>query len=216
MTQGIQEFDYSTDVTAPLLWQYNSSPTLQSLLAQKQAWYDENQSEFWTDWYNNVFNLQTADAFGLSVWAIILNVPIIVVVQPPSGVIGFGFSPNYENFTHGNFYAVQGAQQLSVEQARLVLRMRYFQLTTRGCIPEINRFYNMLFKPYGAVHLLDNHDMTIEYVFRFVIPSQLNYIFKNYDILARPAGVSVSYSSVPSIPFGFDQPENFDNGNFLD
>lgn len=192
----IQEFDYSVDLLSALLWQYNSAPALQSLLTQKQAWYDENQTAFWESWEQNVFDLQTADKFGLSVWAIILDIPIIVVVTPPSNVVGLGWNSLHKNFTHGNFRATNGSQELTVEQARTVLRMRYFQITTRGTIPEINHFIEILFGDLGGGYVADNYDMTMTYNFNFVVPSSLNYIFANYDILPRPAGVAVSYISM--------------------
>lgn len=189
----IQEFDYSVDVLSALLWQYNQAARLLSIMEQKQAWYDENQTAFWTDWEKNVFNLDTADQFGLTVWSIILDIPIIVVITPPSNIIGFGWGPLHKNFTHGNFKATTGGQQLTVEQARTVLKMRYFQITTRGTIPEINKFMSKLFEDQGSCYVLDNANMSMTYVFEFEIPSSLNYIFTNYDILPRPAGVSVAY-----------------------
>lgn len=192
----IQEFDYDVNVLAAMLWQYNAAPHLLSLFTQKQEWYDENQSEFWTDWETDVFDLQTANQFGLSLWAIILDIPIIVVVTPPSNVVGFGWNSLHKNFTHGNFRATNGSQQLTVEQARTVLRMRYFQITSRGTIPEINRFMNILFGDLGTVYVVDNYDMTLTYTFTFPIPSALSYIFENYDILPRPAGVSVTFVSI--------------------
>lgn len=192
----IQRFDYSVDVMAALLWQYNSAPRLQSLISQKQAWYDENQSLFWESWQKNVFDLNTADQFGLSVWAIILDIPIIVVTETPSDVVGFGWGPYHRNFTHGNFHAVNGSQQLTSAQSRTVLKMRYFQLTSRGTIPEINEFMQRLFGEMGGCYAVDNLDMTMTYYFQFPIPSNLNYIFKNFDILPRPAGVSVDYEVI--------------------
>jgi hypothetical protein len=192
----IQTFNFDVDVLAALLWQYNQAPTLQSLLEQKKAWYEENQTAFWTSWYDNVFNLDTADQFGLSVWAIILDIPIIVVTQPPTNVVGFGWGPLHKNFTHGNFRAVNGAQELTVEQSRTVLKMRYFQITTRGTVPEINQFMARLFGDLGPAYVVDNLDMTMTYMFGFHIHSGLNFIFKNYDILPRPAGVSVDYEVI--------------------
>ena len=63
----IQDFTFSANLLESLLWQYNEAETLQSILQQKQDWYDLNFSQFWDDWYNDVFNLQTANNFGLSV-----------------------------------------------------------------------------------------------------------------------------------------------------
>lgn len=226
----IQEIDYSVDLLKAILWQYNDAAKLQSILEQKQSWYTENQEKFWTDWFNNVFNLQTADDFGLTVWSIILDIPIVVVEEPPEPVLApWGVGQYNNNFENGNFAGSSiSAQALSIEQARTVLRMRYFQITSRGTVPEINRFLNVLFEdqappPYNTMPILDpdtaqeivdpdtglailtppdtsvavlvqdNNNMTAQYVFFAPIPAKLQFIFENYDILPRPAGVQVTY-----------------------
>lgn len=213
----IQEFDFSVNVLSAMLWQYNSAPNLLSLMEQKQAWYDANQEQFWLDWYNNVFNLQTANQFGLSVWAIILDIPIIVATNPsPPDDPGLFFGDLHKNFTHGNFFRNNpSAVQLTVEQARTVLRMRYFQITSKGTVPEINKFMNILFGSQGGCYVVDNYDMTASYFFLFTLPSALKYLFNNYDILPRPAGVKVTSGTAVMPAFGFgDNNENFDNGSF--
>lgn len=214
----IQEFDYSVDLLKCILWQYNDAERLQSLLEQKQAWYNANQTEFWTNWYNDVFNLQTANDFGLSVWSIILDIPIVVGV-PPSDLSKptWGFTSTHSNFTNGNFAQTgSGVQTLTTEQARTVLRMRYFQLTSRGTVPEINKFLSVLFKDQGVAYVVDGYDMTLFYVFRFALSSELQFVLESYDIFPRPAGVGAHYIVVEDIPFGFDiHNENYDNGNFF-
>ena len=89
----IQAFDFSVDLMRALLWQYNDAARLEALLRQKQTWYDANQSAFWSDWLADVFDLRTANDFGLSVWAIILDIPLIVAsaVDPSDKPLwGFG------------------------------------------------------------------------------------------------------------------------------
>lgn len=202
----IQEFDFSVDLMRALLWQYNDAENLQSILQSKQDWYNENQANFWNDWYNDVFNLMTANNFGLTVWSIILDIPIVVVSQPPdTGEIPWGFEAYSENYNNGNFAGSSSPiQTLTTEQARTVLRMRYFQITSRGTIPEINRFLSILFELEGGAFVRDNLDMNMEYVFLFPIPSKLQFIFENYDILPRPAGVEVSYVyEIPDITGAF-------------
>jgi hypothetical protein len=71
----IQQFDFSVNLLQALLWQYNGATNLQGLLEAKYNWYYTNQSQFWNDWIGNVFNLATADDFGLAVWSIILGQP---------------------------------------------------------------------------------------------------------------------------------------------
>lgn len=213
----IQEFDFSVNLLKALLWQYNDAVNLQSILESKQDWYKINQSEFWQNWFDDVFNLDTATEFGLSVWAIILNVPIIVIVGesiPTKPTYGFGsFNQNFEN---GNFSrSAGGAVSLNREQARIVLKLRYYQITTRGTVTNINLFLKNVFADYGRVYIRDNLDMTITYVFTFQPSSQLQFVLEKYDILPRPAGVESDNIVEISEFWGFSSTdETFDNGNF--
>ena len=195
----IREFDFSVNLLKAILWQYNDAVRLQSLLNSKNDWYIANQTTFWENWYRDVFNLLTANAFGLQVWAIILDVPIIVTtVTPPAPKVGIFFGDDHENFTNGNFAAATpGGVVLTVEQARQLLRMRYFQITTRGAVPEINEFFKLLFVNDGPVWVEDNLDMTATYVFGFQPSAQLIFVLEKYDILPRPAGVDVDYIISP-------------------
>lgn len=90
MTTTIQDIDFSVDLLKALLWQDNSAEKIESLLQQKQDWYNINQEQFWSDWVTNVFDLRTANQFGLAVWAIILGMPTSAVIQPLNK-INFGF-----------------------------------------------------------------------------------------------------------------------------
>ncbi len=223
MTGQIQAFDFSVNLLQSLIWQYDKAANLEALLQKKQDWYNENQTAFWTDWVKDVFDLRTANEFGLSVWAIILQVPIIVSLAPaPPGQVAWGFGEFNKNFENGDFkLSAGGAQILTPEQARLVLQLRYFQLQSSGTIPEANRFLRYVFGEFPVSHQSKAWieegalPMTIVYVFAFFPSSQLQFVLENYDILPRPAGVGASYEiRIPSA-FGFDPPhENFDNGNF--
>ena len=76
MSQMIERFDFSVNVLRSLLWQYNNAPNIQALLQDKQTFYNQAQEQFWQDWLTNVFNLETANEFGLAVWSIILDLPL--------------------------------------------------------------------------------------------------------------------------------------------
>ncbi len=78
-------------------------------------------------------------------------------------------------------------------QKRLVLQLRYYQLITRGQVPDINRNFMRIFAPLGPAYVVDNYDMTMTYVFDFDIPSALAYILKFYNLLPAPAGVKVDF-----------------------
>lgn len=219
----IQLFDYSVDLLQAILWQYNEALRLQSLLQSKQAWYDLNQEDFWIGWYNDVFNLVTATDFGLAIWARILNIPLYININPePDDAPIFGFNEvpsinTYVNFENGNFSNQGSSIFLTTEQQRLVLRLRYYQLISRGAIPEINSFLNALFSPTGgACWAIDNFDMTMTYVFNFPIDSTLLQVIEMLDVFPRPAGVGVTFEVLNDSVFGFgDNNQNFGNGNFF-
>jgi hypothetical protein len=198
VTGTIQQLDFNVDLLKAILWQYNEAENLQALLQNKSEWYDANHTQFWQDWYRDVFDLRTANDFGLQVWSIILDVPLIVVVEPPaSPTVPWAFGNYRKNFGRGNFgRSTAGTQQLTVEQSRTVLQLRYFQLTNAGAVPEINDFMNYLFGNEGLVYVVDNLDMTCQYVFTFPLPSQLQLVFQKFDLLPRPAGVSASYTVI--------------------
>lgn len=212
----IQSFDFSVDLLRALLWQYNDAARLESLLRQKQGWYNANQEAFWNDWVRDVFDLRTANDFGLAVWSIILNLPLAVTSDgDPADKPIWGFGPYREGFNQGNF-ATLSSSLLSTEQKRVALRLRYFQLVTRGTVPEVNAFFAELFADQGGAYVVDGYDMTARYVFEFPLSSALEMVLTEYDLLPRPAGVKIDYAIIGDADgWGFGRyHENFSNGNF--
>lgn len=212
-----QAFDFSLNLLRAMLWQYNDAPRLESLVAQKQAWLDVENEGFWGDWVRDVFNLVTANDFGLSVWAIILDVPLTIASASPDddGHVIWGFALDDENFDNGNF-APWAVLPLTTEQCRLILRLRYFQLVTRGTVPEVNEFFSGLFSDQGSAYVVDGLDMSARYIFGFPLSTNLQVVFTYFDLLPRPAGVRVDYVVIPdSFGWGFGRYHfNFENGNF--
>lgn len=216
---NIQEFDYSVDLLRAILWQYTDATNLQSLLQSKQDWYDVNQSEFWNDWYNNVFNLATANDFGLSVWSVILGQPIYINNgPPPANDQTFGIGPFNQNLTNGNLFGgTHTVYYFSTPIARLLLQLRYFQLTSAGTVPEINRMLKYLFSDYGLAFLVDDLNMTQRYLFYFSIPSEMLLMLTSFDILPRAAGVKSTIEEQFIMPFGIGiYRANLTNGNLFD
>jgi hypothetical protein len=231
---NIEEFDYSVNVLEALLWQYNDASNLQALLADKQAWYQTNQTEFWENWYTNVFNLITANLFGLSVWAYILNLPLFVTQndQPNDAPI-FGFNAydpayptlinTYMNFGNGNFLNESNAPTLTIEEQRFILRLAYYKYVSNGCTFSINQFLNYLFKtsgePFntGTGYALDNLNMSMTYLFTIDLSLELQTVLYQYDLLPRPAGVLIIGYVDTSTVFGFGiYNQNFSYSNFIE
>lgn len=211
-----QMFDFSVDLLRAILWQYNDATSLQSLLHSKSDWYRDNQKEFWENWLYNVFDLRTANQFGLAVWGIILGLHLYVNL-PPVEKSNFGFSGSGgSNFDNSNFSNSNGTSVLlSVDTQRRALQLRYAQLTGSGTVPEINRALKYIFGDLGRAYLIDYGNMTQQYIFMFPLTADLTYLFNNYDILPRPAGVRTTYVNGNTKYFGFNSPHlNFNQGNF--
>lgn len=219
MSDTIQQFDFSVDLLKALLWEYNQAGTLQSLLNAKQIWYNTNQRDFWQNWLTNVFDLRTANEFGCIVWALILGIPVDLITNPnPSARHPFGFDVTTKtNFNNYNFSS-SGTSRVSFTTAekRLILRLRYRKLVSRGVIPETNQILKDLIIPtYGECYMLDGLNMTQRLITRFAIPSALGAILTEFDILPRPGGVRmiVVDRSIPVFGFG-PANVNFEHGGF--
>lgn len=211
----IQSIDFNVDLLKALLWQYNTAEKLESILRSKQDWYDAEQRDFWEKWLVDVFDLRTCNEFGLTVWSIILGQPLGVDIGgDPVGKPIWGFGQYHKNFTNGNFTVGNDSfVQLSSDQKRIILRLRYYQLITRGTVPEANKYVRDVLGT--GVYVLDGLNMTAEYIFTSAIPSNVLFLLENYDILPRPAGVRVSYSVIAEDTWGFGEYHaNFNNGNF--
>lgn len=239
-SMNIQQFNYIVNLTQAILWQYDESTNLLNLIGKKQDWYNINQTQFWQDWYNNVFNLITANAFGLSVWSYILYVPLFIENTPESDdapIWGFNriisyptLENTYLNFENGNFSSKGTIISLTLEEQRFLLRLRYFQLSNRGSLPYINQFLNYLCSTSninypGTIYALDGLNMTMTYVFTAAGFSQdLFNAITTLDIFPRPTGVGIKTHINYGFQFGFNAfvggvlentNKNFSNGNFI-
>lgn len=221
----IQEISYTIDVLQTLIWQYNEAQNITQLVFDKNEWLINNYSNFWESWFSQVFNLWNDlpeedplafTDFGCAVWAIILGIPLVIPNPGGEDYLPFGFE-NFNNFNNAPFISEEIV--LSRQARLLVLRLRYFQLITRGAVLEINAFMDYLIKNttdyIGRVYVIDNHDMTLSYVFTQPLSSELGLILDIYDILPRPAAVGINIIIAPDLVFGFENFQNFNNGPFV-
>jgi hypothetical protein len=214
---NIQQFDYSTDLSQALLWHYNKAHSLETLVLLKQLWYDVNQAGFWIDWYTDVFNLDTANDFGLNVWALILGVPMFVNIPAHTGTPSWGFGGFHHNFNRGNFDNTNGSTSgLKTEEKRIVLKLRYNKITSRCDIVRTNFVLNQIFKSFGNVYILDNLDMSITAVFGYIPSVNLRRAIRDYDLIPRADGVLLKYTIDVGYSWGFGPfHQNFNRGNFI-
>ncbi len=192
MINTIQNFDASINTTQGILiWQYDASPKLSALMNFKQQWYNQNVTDFWAGWYNNVFQLKNnlsnpelaTNDFGCAVWSIILNLSLSLGQSDDSDdkpIFGYGsetMTPNsYKNYNMppdtspgypqpGSNYASSGTYiKYTTAEKILILQLRYFTFVSRGTIPDANYFFSTVFNAAGyegIMYLYDEGDMEI-------------------------------------------------------
>ncbi|WP_430442452.1 DUF2612 domain-containing protein [Providencia huaxiensis] len=214
----IQSFDFHSDLLKAILWQYEDADNLKALAKYKADYFDKSTVQFWRDWYRDVFNIDTANEFGLNIWARILDVPLGIDVPPSDKTkIGFGFGKKKANFKANFRRNADYTLSLTVDQKRLIVRMRYFNLTQSPTVTNINEFLKRFFwQDDSKVFVLDPLDMTfLYYVFNFNPDERLRVLLENFDLMPRPSGVGVKYRIVTKKAFGHGQyRKNFLSSNF--
>lgn len=201
---NIQNFDFNADLTKSLLWQYNDAVNLQNIVNAQQEWFNKNYVDFQNNWFSDVFNLNTANMFGLLVWSIILGQSLITPFIEVDDAHIIGFTEENANFYDGNFFSPNGNNRYySIETSRILLKIRNYQLISSGTLPETNRMLKEVFGNYGSVYVINHKNMSITYLFGFAIPDEIRYMLLNTNILPVPAGVDSQIIQYDEITFGF-------------
>lgn len=218
MTHNIQSIDTHSDLLRAILWQYEGAENLKALAYYKSNHFERCTVEFWRNWYRDVFNIDTANDFGLSIWSRILDVPLGIDIPPSDKTkIGLGFGKKKANFRANFRRNADYTLSLTAEQKRLIIRMRYFNLTQSPTVTAINEFLKRFFwNADSKVFVLDPLDMTyMYYVFNFNPDERLRVLLENFDLMPRPSGVGVKYRIVTKKSFGYGQyRKNFLSSNF--
>lgn len=151
---------YNTDIRMALKWQQNKAPNITLLINQKANWYDQFQTQFWTNWTTNVFEIRTANPFGLLIWCIILGVPSqLFGLSSNARAWAYGkfrqnfvarpgtvpFPPDNPNIIGGNFAGGGQTTILNLDEARWILRLRYVALVSNGRLAFVNYMLNFIF-----------------------------------------------------------------------
>ena len=176
--------DFSSDALQVLGWQDSNSPNFLSVVHGHKKITDKLKKDFLDSWLKDVYTLETANEFGLKVWSIILNVPLFGTNTPSDlNYPAFGFdrdttggAPNSGNFDNSNFATDTNSQyRLTVEEKRQILKLRYYNLVSRGNSFETNRFLQDVFGN-GIIHVANNQDMTIDVVITGSISQEVIYV----------------------------------------
>ena len=212
-------YNCEINLLSSLDWQRSAADTVKELAENSQSWMDANHCRFWNNWKTDVFDLSTANDFGLAGWSIILDEPIFAYSEAsPDDYPNFGFSNDAENFFDGSF-AVDNAYsyELTTERKRIILKLKAFKvLAMGGSLRQINTSMTNIFGA-GVILAFDRLDMSFVYQLSDKSISDFIQDIRSRDLLPRPIGIDASEVRVEDADtFGFSEnDENFYDGNFF-
>jgi hypothetical protein len=181
--------------TDTLLSQFANSPAIVSLIESFNDCVDPRANI--DAFYDLVWNLDTAQGFGLDVWGRIVGVSR--VLQVSSGAwLGFeeaGDGSVETPFNQAPFYggsSTTGNYALTDDAFRQLILAKAYANITNGSVPSINQILMTLFGSSGACWCTDGQNMTMTYTFGFQLSPVQYAIVAQSGVIPRPAGVSVT------------------------
>lgn len=202
-----------TEIPIPstVISQYANSPRLVRLI-KNVAEYIDPATNF-DDFYDYVWNVDTAQGFGLDIWGKIVGVSREIEIDIEDDPFGFetGLS-DYQPFNQGTFYTGEtfiATYKLDDDAFRLLILTKALANITDCSVPSINRLLQNLFADRGRCYVNDLGNMLIRYTFEFVPePHELSIITKS-GVFPHPSGVRVFMIIAPEA-FGFQEAGDHD------
>lgn len=181
------------DFEKTIISQYANAPTLTQLIADVNAWLEADAPI--DEFYSKVWNIDTAEGYGLDIWGRIVGVSR--VVQIPVTPLYFGFFENIGyavGFNQGPFWngtepLLQNYDLSDDDFRRLILAKALYNISG-GSIPEINQLLLNLFPGRGNCYVVDYGGMNMVYYFNFALTVVDTAILTQTGILPTPTGVA--------------------------
>ncbi|QMV32362.1 hypothetical protein T2_00045 [Ralstonia phage Elie] len=192
--------------------QYANSPVLTGLLAFMDQWL--NPEKFTVDFLSWVWDINTAQGFGLDIWGRILGLSrYLKVVPTPGNNMGWNTAPttgqtNWKPWSVAPFWSgtqlANGTYALDDTNYRNLLMIKAAANIAASDAKSINFLLRQLFGSTGTAFVGDDLDMTCNYFF-FFTPTPVQKAIIEGGFLPRPAGVLVRYIYMTRTysPFGF-------------
>lgn len=191
------------DFEQTIISQYGNSATITQLVSNMNLYVDP-RADFDT-FYSFVWDVSTAQGFGLDIWGRIVDVDrsINVPVDTPN--------PGYFTFTAGVY-------EMDDDEYRTVILIKALANITNCTAASLNQLLTNLFTTRGRCYVNDVGLMQMEYRFEFFLYPFEYVIITSTGVAPRPAGVQVSVIQViPAGTFGFVEGvvfQPFDQGVF--
>jgi len=195
-----------------LISQYANSPTLITLINA----FDEsvNPEDDLDTFYEFVWNIATAQGFGLDIWGRIVGIGRTVTF--PSQEPNFGFEEAYteptadagpQPFGSAPMFGgtlTSSTYTLTDDAYRTLILCKAMSNISDGSAPSLNRLLLNLFAGRGRCYVNDLGDMQMRLTFEFFLQPFERAILTQSGVIPRPAGVQLFIAELPfPHTFGF-------------
>lgn len=177
---------YFFDPAVTVLSQYANSPVMLRIIDDFAQWLDPG-SRF-DAFYSLLWDIDTAQGYGLDVWGRILGVSRVLHVAT-GAFLGFSQDTAAKPFDYGILYSggrTTNNVALTDDAYRMLLMAKAALNITDASIPSINA---ILLNLFGQGYVIDNLDMTMAYHFPEALsPVETSIVFQS-GVLPKPCGV---------------------------
>jgi hypothetical protein len=186
-----------TDWQSTIASQYATSPSLNALIASFEACIDP-QSDI-EAFYNLMWNVDTAQGYGLDVWGRIVGVQRVLNIPNPSSIyLGFkeAGGPHIESFGFGPFFNISVASNFSLSDPlfRLVILTKALMNISRASTPTYNKALLTLFPGLGNCYVVETGPMTAQLTFPAPLSQVQKAILQQTGVFTPPTGVTFTIS----------------------
>ncbi|MEG1465059.1 MAG: DUF2612 domain-containing protein [Hafnia sp.] len=188
------------NVADTILTQYADSQKLKSLV------YSFNEAvgieDFLDDFYDIIWNIQTADTYGLDVWGKIVVVGRQLTVTQNEEYFGFDEASSTppvvddpQPFNQAPFYTGEVSTStvtLTNDVYRKLIMMKAAANISDCTIPNLNKLLTFMFGDSGRCYVRNDGDMVMSYVFEFPLSTAELAIVQSSGAIPSPIGVTVN------------------------
>lgn len=164
--------------------------------------YTANIEGFLDDFYDVIWNIETAGTYGLDVWGKIVVVGRQLTVT--ENKIYFGFNEassdpvlvdDPQPFNQAPFYSgelLTSTVTLTNDVYRKLIMMKAAANISDCTIPNLNKLLNFMFGDKGRCYVRNDGEMVMSYVFEFDLSNSDLAIIQSSGALPSPIGVTVN------------------------
>lgn len=204
------------NVQRTIIAEFSNSPTITAIIQSMNDALDT--SPLFTQFYNFVWNVDTAVGFGLDIWGRIVGLPNGRLLQLGANNQIFGYEnddipPDWAPFNQGTFFTGANASTtfiLADDAFRTLILAKALANITATNSKDLNKLLRNLFPNRGRAYVIDRGKsntavggMTMSFVFEFAITAVEYAILTQSGVLPHPAGVGFNVIVIQPGQFNF-------------